>query len=306
MTALAVDDDVLNYEIHPVAALFPYIKGVAFHEFVEDIRVNGQREPVVLDASGRLIDGRNRARACQVLGIDVKETRYLGGDAEAWIISHNIHRRHLTESQRAMFAARWANMRQGRPIKRPIGPFTPIEDAAKALNIGTSSVKRAKVVLGSGDADLIKAVESGETSVSSAAEKVRGVRRRGDEENKPARSQSVVERVKQIRSLADKGASSAQIAKQIGISAGYIRKIARENGIEIRADVVRGRVRRFSHDLVIDRMSITLDTAAFSLRDIDGQQLTRGDETQERLDSLTESINAIATAIRKIKESYRA
>lgn len=54
----------VNYEIHPVAALFPYIEGEAFREFVEDISANGQREPVVLDRDGRLIDGRNRARAC--------------------------------------------------------------------------------------------------------------------------------------------------------------------------------------------------------------------------------------------------
>ena len=107
------DLDVVDYAIHPVAALFPFIEGPAFDEFVEDIRQNGQREPVVLDATGRLLDGRNRARACRILGIEVKETRYTGDDATAWIISHNVHRRHLTESQRAMVAAKLANLRHG-------------------------------------------------------------------------------------------------------------------------------------------------------------------------------------------------
>ncbi len=177
----------INYEVHPVAALFPYIEGDAFREFVEDIRVNGQREPVVLDPEGRLLDGRNRARACQALGIDVKETRYSGDDAEAWIISHNVHRRHLTESQRSMIAAKLANLPNGvrsdrADLPSPIGkgskstPVTRIRDAAAALNVGASSVSRAKTVLNSGDADLIKSVETGETSVYKAEQQVKATK----------------------------------------------------------------------------------------------------------------------------------
>lgn len=118
-----------------------------------------------------------RARACQTLGVDVKETRYLGDDATAWIISHNVHRRHLTESQRAMIAARLANLSEGRPAEetQSIDRVSSVRqaDAAAALNVGTASVGRARAVVKSGDVDLIRSVDAGETSVSKAAEQVR-------------------------------------------------------------------------------------------------------------------------------------
>ena len=51
-----------QYPIHP-AAVFPIMSGREFDELVEDMRVNGLDEPVVV-SSDRLIDGRNRVRAC--------------------------------------------------------------------------------------------------------------------------------------------------------------------------------------------------------------------------------------------------
>ena len=74
-------------------------------------------------------------------------------------LSRNLKRRHLTESQRAMVAARLANLDRGKPVLNgPIGPLTQPE-AAKRLNIGTRTVKRAKVVLDHGVPELVKAVE---------------------------------------------------------------------------------------------------------------------------------------------------
>lgn len=311
-------DDLLNYEVHPVAALFPYIEGDAFREFVEDIRTNGQREPVVLDVDGRLLDGRNRARACQVLGIDVKETRYSGDNVDGWIISHNVHRRHLTTSQKAMIAARLATLKQG-GSNNPVGrnqhevkgsnePLTcdrsqtersapSIVEAANQFNVARESVKRARAVIESGDAELIQAVDSGELTVSGAAKKVRATK----ETVKPKKQASDV-RVKQIRDLADKGATSEQIAKQIGIAEVYVRRLARDNNVLIVADEVRRGVRRLNHDVILGNTAESLEVASMALRDIDPSQLDR-DEAVERLDSLTASINAIATAVKKIKES---
>lgn len=189
-TVEVMDQDTINYDVHPVANLFPYMEGEPFQEFVEDIRVNGQREPVVLDEQGRLIDGRNRARACQQLGVDVKEMTYSGDDVDSWIISHNIHRRHLTESQRAVIAAKLANLSRGNPTgsnqyesgKESIDRIPPTRaDAAKSLNVGQASVGRARSVIKSGNDELIKSVESGETSVTAAAEQVRGKARQEDQ-----------------------------------------------------------------------------------------------------------------------------
>src|SRR3954452_14850649 len=48
-----------------------------------------------------------------------------------------------------------------------------IAEAAKLLNVGTSTVKDARTVLASGDAETIAAVEQGKLSVSRAAKEVR-------------------------------------------------------------------------------------------------------------------------------------
>ena len=48
-----------RYRVHPAGAVFPVMSGREFDEVVEDVRVNGLREPVVVRGD-QLIDGRNR------------------------------------------------------------------------------------------------------------------------------------------------------------------------------------------------------------------------------------------------------
>jgi hypothetical protein len=69
-----------------------------------------------------------------------------------------MHRRHLSESQRGMVAAKLANMPEGRPGEtRPIGLVSQPE-AATMLNVGLNTVKRAKSVMEHGTTELIQSV----------------------------------------------------------------------------------------------------------------------------------------------------
>ncbi len=123
-------------EFHPLANIFPLMEGAAFEELKADIRENGLHDEIVMH-EGKILDGRNRYRAlcalvdegCELapgLSLD-PETSYVYvqfetdvavfGDRDldplSYVISKNLKRRHLDESQRAMVAARLANMRQG-------------------------------------------------------------------------------------------------------------------------------------------------------------------------------------------------
>jgi hypothetical protein len=92
-------------ESHPLANRFPLIAGEEFDQLVEDIRHNGQREPIVL-FEGKILDGRNRYRACLEAGV-TPQTRAFDpakeGSPEAFVISVNLKRRHLTGKQRRDF-----------------------------------------------------------------------------------------------------------------------------------------------------------------------------------------------------------
>ena len=81
-------------------------------------------------------------------------------------MSVNLHRRHLNGSQRAMVAAKLANrQRGGQPLNSSIELFTQ-EQAAAIEEVSVATLKRAVMVLDSGDAELIDAVEQGEIAVS--------------------------------------------------------------------------------------------------------------------------------------------
>jgi hypothetical protein len=108
-------------KFHPLADLFPLMEGADFDELVADIKAHGLREKIDL-YKGQIVEGRNRYRALQRLGIDpsADPTKYfrkaiyphtVGGDiapheqdndarVRAYIISKNIHRRHLTAEQK--------------------------------------------------------------------------------------------------------------------------------------------------------------------------------------------------------------
>jgi len=163
-------DATINYAVHPAATLFPLIEGKEFDALVEDIRTHGQMEPIVLDSANRLIDGRNRARACQVLGMDVDERVYDGDDVTQFVISHNLHRRHLTDGQRAMVAAKIATGRPGQWQNPDIRVLPPTQtEAASLLNVGTNQVEQARKVVKKGTPGLVDLVEQGKAPVTTAA-----------------------------------------------------------------------------------------------------------------------------------------
>ncbi|MGE9266405.1 hypothetical protein ACQKHB_23035, partial [Escherichia coli] len=160
-----------DVKFHEYANLFPMMEGEAYKSFVEDVRQNGVREPIVFMGEA-IIDGRNRYMAARDLGIVYPRTEYEGDDPLAFVISHNLNRRHLTESQRAMVASKLATMRQGSRTDLEHSesfPEVSQSDAAKLLNVSDRSIRTAKTVQEQGTPELVAAVESGKVSVSAAA-----------------------------------------------------------------------------------------------------------------------------------------
>lgn len=89
-----------EYEDHPIAAKYPLLEGEEFERLKESIRLNGQRIAIVL-FQGKILDGRNRYRACRALGVAVKTEVFEGTEDEARLHADvlNLDRRHLTRDQ---------------------------------------------------------------------------------------------------------------------------------------------------------------------------------------------------------------
>jgi hypothetical protein len=167
-----------DHPSHPLADLFPLMEGDDFAALVEDIRQNGLREPIVM-SGGLIVDGRNRFRACRAGGVKPEMVELPGGtDPLAFVLSKNLHRRHLTVSQRAMIAARLANDTEGGDrvsdhSQKIDGGRISAGDAARLLHISRPQVFQAKTILQHGTPDEIAAVARGEANVSTLGNQIR-------------------------------------------------------------------------------------------------------------------------------------
>jgi hypothetical protein len=182
----------MKYEFHPAANIFPYMPEAELQALVDDIKAHGLREPIErLD--GRILDGRNRLRACALAGIDPLFVDVATDDPVAYVLSKNLHRRHLNESQRAMVGAaamefyeREAKERQKAsggnhtPQNVPVpDKFTEAhsashknesrEKAGSLVNVSGVTIQRAKKVRAKGSPALQAAVVSGKIRVNTAA-----------------------------------------------------------------------------------------------------------------------------------------
>jgi hypothetical protein len=160
--------------VHPLAELFPLLQGAEFDALVEDIRQHGLREPIIT-YEDKVLDGRNRSRACHAAAVAPRYRKISFAnqtEAAAYVISTNIHRRHLNESQRAMIAAKLATMRQGeRTDRQPSANLQKVAqtDAATLLNVSPRSVASAVKVHKVATPELVDAVDQGKIAVSAAA-----------------------------------------------------------------------------------------------------------------------------------------
>ena len=161
---------------HDYANIFPILMDCELAALAEDIKANGLNEPIVMH-EGKILDGRNRYAACQLAGVEPITREYDGDDPLAFVLSQNLHRRHLSAGQKAMIAEKVANLRmgdnqysEGLSVDKPTPDRKTRQQAAKELDVSEPSLDRARVVRRQGIPELAKAVESGEMPVRRASD----------------------------------------------------------------------------------------------------------------------------------------
>jgi hypothetical protein len=254
-----------DYEPHPAAALFPMLGEDELQKLADDIRANGLLEPIVL-YEGKVLDGRNRLQACKRAGVEPKfvmlvpykegqpidgsirikiyqehpglgiEPKFVEGGTISpilYVLSKNLHRRHLTTSQRAAIAAevttllregaQWVHM-DGAENSPAVKAGKTREMAAKELQVGHDSVQKALDVKKAAPQEFER-VKSGEITVGAAHKML---------PDRPRRRRRTTEtRIEQIKRLAADGHRAGQIATETGVSVEYVRLLARQHAIQL-------------------------------------------------------------------------
>jgi hypothetical protein len=179
------------YERHPLSAAFPSMTPEAFKELIDDIDENGVNEKIVV-YQGKILDGWHRYQACVELKVAKPPmVEFEGNDPVAFVLSKNLHRRHLSASVRAMVIARLVEWQEkvGRPSKsleqaKKSGNFTGAEEslekesgnftgltvgkAAELAGVGEKTMREARKATKAIE-DVQAAVATGEMTVFEAA-----------------------------------------------------------------------------------------------------------------------------------------
>lgn len=152
---------------HPLSAAFPAMSEADQEALCNDIEANGQRDRGIV-FEGMVLDGWHRYQACRALGIAFKFDEFDGKDPVSFVLSRNLHRRHLTASQRAaavVAATNWrpAGVARGAKVH---GMATKAEMAEEA-QVSERTIVHAKQAHQAG---LSEAVRDGKVSAKRAAE----------------------------------------------------------------------------------------------------------------------------------------
>jgi len=202
-------------ELHPLCTLFPRLVGPEFDALKSDIIANGQREPIVVH-EGLVLDGGNRYRACIEAGVEPVLKNFTGTSAVSFVLSANLHRRHLSAGQQAAIVASaqdWTRAQgTGGDRKSDQAATLPLDSVAdRAAQSGASErTQRMADKVARESPDLAKQVAHGDISLPKALEqlspkppKPQAVTDAAGQSAAPAPAPSLVQQVRDQQAAAD-------------------------------------------------------------------------------------------------------
>jgi ParB family chromosome partitioning protein len=169
---------------HPIAAIFPLLPEQELESLAQDVKIRGVEIPIVL-YEGKILDGRNRYRAAMRVGAHFTTNYYTGDSPVEYVLSLNLHRRHLSPSQSAAvaveslpFFAAEAKKRQqihggtapGKTLTANLQEVNGTAAAHAAQSVGVSErlVAQAKAVKRD-NPELYEEIRRGEITVNAAS-----------------------------------------------------------------------------------------------------------------------------------------
>lgn len=162
-------------ELHPLCTYFPRMSDAEFNSLKDNLQDNGQTHPIyTLD--GMILDGGNRYRALCELGIAPVMIEYEGSNPTQFILSSNLHRRHLTQGQSAAIVSAsqsWVNAQAaGNSQLRDTPQLDTATARAKQSGVGHRTQQLADKLVKEAPAELVKEVIDGKKSLNKAIKEI--------------------------------------------------------------------------------------------------------------------------------------
>lgn len=153
-------------QFHEIANVWPMLDDDKLQELVDDIGSNGLINPI-WTYEGKILDGRNRYRACLLARVKPVFKEYTGDEPTAFAVSLNDKRRHMNKGQLSAIGvellpyfeadakrrqAEQAKRNQPQAVSQKVATLPPIEksksraDAAKSVGVGERYIQDAKKV----------------------------------------------------------------------------------------------------------------------------------------------------------------
>ncbi|MBT9132960.1 MAG: DNA adenine methyltransferase YhdJ [Firmicutes bacterium] len=194
-------------EFHEIADIFPLMEGAEFESLVVDISANGLVEPVWV-WEGKILDGRNRWNACAQIGIEPKFREYLGNDPEGFVVSANLHRRHLNAYQRSIIALKLKPVLQEEAKEHPGGRGKLLQNSAKVYDtrkelaslakVSHDTISKVETIAEKGTLQQRESASTGKSSINTVYKEVVA------SEKKEERKRKTAEAVRQLPELDDR------------------------------------------------------------------------------------------------------
>lgn len=119
---------------HSLAQIFPMMSADEFEGLKADINKNGLIDPITT-LDGQILDGRNRLKACEELGIEPRFVEFTGNDPYSWVIAKNFHRRRLSKTQVAITMIQAVDCLKDEGLARKYAGLRPKTKRARTVKI---------------------------------------------------------------------------------------------------------------------------------------------------------------------------
>jgi len=169
------EKNIQTMELHPLCTYFPRMSDAEFDSLKDNLLNNGQTHPIyALD--GMILDGGNRYRALCELGIAPVIIEYTGANPTQFILSSNLHRRHLSQGQSAAIVSAsqsWVSAQAaGNAPLRDTAQLDTATARAKQSGVGHRTQQLADKLVKEAPAELVKEVIDGKKSLNKAIKEI--------------------------------------------------------------------------------------------------------------------------------------